>query len=272
MDRKHLHSNFAQVQTIIDKHVERLMAEMKGDEELQVLEAGCGSSTQFFLPEKTHLFGIDNSPEQLERNKFIRTKILGDIEQYDMPASAYDIVLCYDVIEHLQHPEPALRHMARALRPGGILIVCAPARESFKGVITRFTPHWFHVWVYKHLLRDQWAGQPGRHPFRAYLKKEMGRNWIARYARKQGLEVEYNEAYGHNPIFDRFKKTSLALYHFSVASGKLVKLLTFGAVKPEITDVSIVLRRPYEFPASSFAFEQSSAPSVAVRNDGAVPA
>lgn len=268
MERKYLHKNFAEVQEILDKQVERVLGEMEPGGEFQVLEAGCGSATKFYLPENTHLSGIDNSPEQLERNKFIRTKILGDLQTYNLPASAYDLVLCYDVMEHLEHPELALELMARSLRPGGILIICAPERESFKGTVTRLTPHAFHVFVYKRLLRDPWAGLPGRHPFPTYLKKEMSRKWIAEFARRRGFSVEYNAAYAHNPIFDRFKKTSAALYHFSILSGKLLKLLSFGAVKPEITDFSIILKKPFAIAAHSLGFEPPSALAMAAQRSG----
>jgi SAM-dependent methyltransferase len=215
------------------------------DGEIYVLEAGCGSATQFCLPEKIRLAGIDTSQEQLDRNQFVQDKILGDLEQYELPPN-YDIILCYDVLEHLEHPQLALGHMIRAMRPGAILIICAPARESFKGVVTRLTPHWFHVFVYKYMLGDRFAGQPGRHPFPTYLKKEMGSNAIIQFTSKQGLSLEFVRSYGQNTIMDRLKNTSVLLYYLAIFSGVLTRFLTAGLIRSDISDFALVVRKPIE--------------------------
>src|SRR5688500_13333664 len=42
-------------------------------------------------------------------------------------ASAYDAAILYDVIEHLEDPQPLVRAVGRHLRPGGVLLVNVPA-------------------------------------------------------------------------------------------------------------------------------------------------
>ena len=45
-------------------------------------------------------------------------------------ASAYDAAILYDVIEHLEDPQPLIRAVGRHLRPGGVLLVNVPALQS----------------------------------------------------------------------------------------------------------------------------------------------
>lgn len=42
--------------------------------------------------------------------------------------------------------------------PGGQIVVAAPNPYSVKGFVTRYTPHWFHVWYYRHVLHRPQAG------------------------------------------------------------------------------------------------------------------
>src|SRR4029077_10901958 len=125
------------VQAIVDKMFAR------GDT-IRVLEAGCGSRSFIQFGSKAYLAGIDVSKEQLEKNNVLQEKILGDIETFPLPPASFDIIICWDVLEHWPHPERALRNFLYAVRPGGILILAAPVVSSLKGLVTKFTPHWFH--------------------------------------------------------------------------------------------------------------------------------
>ena len=47
----------------------------------------------------------------------------GDICALTPATESFDVVMSWSVMEHLTDPESALRHMVRALRPGGVLFV-----------------------------------------------------------------------------------------------------------------------------------------------------
>ncbi len=141
----------------------------KGDT-LRVLDVGCGSRLRVKIPEPFHLVGIDTSPEQLERNTIAQEKILGDAATYPFEPSSFDVIVCWDVLEHLPHPERALQNLVPALKPGGLLIIAMPNPCSLKGLITKLTPRWFHILAHKILLGNKNAGKPGYPPFPTYLR------------------------------------------------------------------------------------------------------
>ena len=79
--------------------------------------------------------------------------------------------------------------MLECLRPGGLLVLAYPSPLSLKGVITKFTPHAFHVFVYRHFLGIQDAGQNDKAPFRTYLRWGLTPSRLQTFVQKQGLSA-----------------------------------------------------------------------------------
>ena len=50
---------------------------------------------------------------------------------------------------------PRCRVSATSLKPGGMILIGAPNPRSLSGVVTKYSPHWFHVWFYRHIRGDQ---------------------------------------------------------------------------------------------------------------------
>lgn len=228
----------------------------KPDAVLRVLEAGCGSNSKFRLAPNAHITGIDISKEQLEKNSVLHEKILGDIQTYPLEPSSFDIIFCWDVLEHLRHPENALRNFARAIRDGGIVVLGAPVVSSLKGVITKFTPHWFHVAVYRYWLGNKNAGKPGYAPFPTFLKNSMSPRSIEDFAHKSHLAVEALVVYeGAMQINERVKHRGVD-FGLSVF-GPLIKTLSFRRIDPGVTDFVMVLRKPAQAEATSLTQQAS---------------
>jgi 2-polyprenyl-3-methyl-5-hydroxy-6-metoxy-1,4-benzoquinol methylase len=78
------------------------------NENAQVLEVGCGSNSQLKFTKSNEVTGIDISKDQLERNSYLKNKILGDIQTYNFESKKYDLVICWDVLEHLDKPKMAI--------------------------------------------------------------------------------------------------------------------------------------------------------------------
>lgn len=54
---------------------------------------------------------------------------VGDVTKYTNP-NAYDLVVCVDVMEHIQEDEAALRCYSTSLKPGGMLIISTPSDQG----------------------------------------------------------------------------------------------------------------------------------------------
>jgi SAM-dependent methyltransferase len=113
----------------------------------RILDAGAG--TQRYRASCAHLnyvshdFGAydgagDGSGLQTGGFDYGKIDIISDITQIPEPDGAFDAVLCTEVLEHVPHPEAALRELVRLLKPGGELVLTAPF-VSF----THFAPYHF---------------------------------------------------------------------------------------------------------------------------------
>jgi SAM-dependent methyltransferase len=76
----------------------------------------------------------DNAVAALERGRRIKAR-LGlpnlDIREVDLrqpgDEACYDVVVCADVLEHIEEDDVVVKHLAHALKPGGVLVVTAPS-------------------------------------------------------------------------------------------------------------------------------------------------
>ncbi len=160
-------------------------------ERVRILEAGCGSASRLVFGAGADIVGIDLSARQLERNALATTKIVGDIQTYPLPVAAYDLIICWDVLEHLERPELAVANFARAVAPGGLIVLKQPNPLSVKGIVTRLTPHGFHVWFYRVFFKMKRAGTDDVGPFKTYLKLAITPGRLRRLGLDHGLAVVF---------------------------------------------------------------------------------
>ena len=113
----------------------------------KILDVGAGELK--FKPSCSHLKytsqdfcqydgGGDGTALQTGKWDTSKIDIVSDITLIPMPDESYDVILCSEVLEHVPHPDIAIKEMARLLKPGGKLIVTAPF-ISF----THFSPFHF---------------------------------------------------------------------------------------------------------------------------------
>jgi SAM-dependent methyltransferase len=209
---------------------------------LRVLDAGCGSRGQVEFGTDAHLVGIDISREQLDRNTAVDEKILGNIETYRLPNADFDIVICWNVLEHLPHPDRALTNLMRSVRPNGLLILRFPNVASLKGLITKFTPHAVHIWVLKHVLGKRKAGREGRGPFPTFLRFSIAPDSIRRFAAREGFSTAHLNMFEGRQQRTIRRKLGIVgpLWDFLK---KVIRLVTFNRVSPDLTECTLVLRK-----------------------------
>lgn len=225
----------AQLQALLDER-------LRGRAGLRVLEAGCGSTSHVRLPPGTTLVGIDISQQQLDRNPRLAERIRGDIQAYDLGTATFDAIICWDVLEHLPHPERALERFVRALRPDGLLVLALPHAFSFKGLVTKLTPHAFHVWFYRRILGQPLAGTEDRAPFPTFMRASIAPRRIVRFAETHGLARELVLLY-EGGVQTRVRGKSRVADLAFAALGRVSRAASRGHYDANHSDAILVLRK-----------------------------
>lgn len=209
---------------------------------LEVLEAGGGSASHVPLPAGARVTTIDISPEQLARNTYAAETLLGDLQTFDFGTRRFDLVVVWDVLEHLQRPEAALDRLAAVLRPGGKLVVVGPLPSSLKGLVTRLTPHRLHVLFYRHVLGSKTAGEPGHAPFPTAHAAGAAPDRIADVLTQRGLTVDALTVFESIHVAALARRSPVAHMLYRGAE-RALSVLTFGRLIRAATDFCLVASR-----------------------------
>ena len=101
----------------------------------RVLDLGCGSGygAKLIAEEASEVVAADLSPEAIHyaRENFSAAHLhylLTDATLLSLASNSFDVVLCFEVIEHLTRQECLLEEIHRILKSNGILIVSTPNR------------------------------------------------------------------------------------------------------------------------------------------------
>lgn len=117
-----------------------LLGDLKINETTQVLEIGCGDGALSGLIYKTfkcNITGLDPAQEGINFSKekfrdlnYRGSFIVADGYSFPFESGSFDIVLCCDVIEHLQKPDAMVKEMHRLIKSGGKGIITTPVRTN----------------------------------------------------------------------------------------------------------------------------------------------
>jgi len=213
------------IRDIISSKANSLLA---GNTRVKVLEAGCGSSTHVRLQGVARTVGIDVSKEQLDANDEVQEKIHGDIQEFPLPKEEFDVAICWMVLEHLPRPNDALLNMFSALKPKGLLILGFPNLLSIKGLVTKFTPFWFHEGFYKFM------NYKSRH-FPTYLRTAILPARLTRFAEANGFTVEFCKL-EQGTVAERFRHRFKVADITFTAVDFISRLVTLGKARSPLLD------------------------------------
>lgn len=119
-----------------------------------VLDLGCsaGSFLKAMDSKEWELYGIDMSTESARRAQAeTGAKVfVGDILDARFPASSFDAITCFHVLEHLLKPQEVLFKVADWLKPGGIFYVLVPNIDSAGAHI--FRSYWYALELPRHVF------------------------------------------------------------------------------------------------------------------------
>jgi SAM-dependent methyltransferase len=209
---------------------------------LTILEAGCGSLSHINVPSNAYVVGVDISQRQLDRNDVVHEKILADIQTCRLPAASFDIIICWDVLEHLNNPSKAVSAFFDACKEEGIIILAFPNLYSLKGVITKLTPHRVHLWFYRLLLGNKQAGAEDLGPFPTPFRLAVTHSAIRKSAKSYNSTVEFFMAYEDNITLFLRQKSPLLSATFNIASG-LTRMLSFRTIDAMHSECIMVLKK-----------------------------
>jgi len=211
---------------------------------LAIYEAGGGSTS--FLPlnvlDRAHVTVVDIDENQIRNNTYAQQTILADIQSYRFQPETFDLVICYNVIEHLPDVEAALLRFCEALKQGGLILIGAPNPASLSGVVTKYSPHWFHVWFYRHVRGDKNAGLPGQAPFPTFFHPLVSLPMLEAFAAQHGLQVIYKKQY-ESPRFPEMRARNPVLAALLDAVAAVANLFLSGKADVRRGDYHAILRK-----------------------------
>ena len=210
---------------------------------IQILEAGCGRFWPLKMADvRYELTGIDMDEAALEARKTLyhdlHHAIVGDLRTADLPSEHYDVIYCSYVLEHVHGAEQVLERFVRWLKPGGILVVRVPDRNSIQGFTTRLTPFWFHVLFYRYVEGVREAGKPGFAPYPTAYDKIIASPGMHAFAQRHGLVIQDEVLYGE------FRRGNRLMKLFIGAYARIVQGASFGRVHAKASNITFILEKP----------------------------
>jgi 2-polyprenyl-3-methyl-5-hydroxy-6-metoxy-1,4-benzoquinol methylase len=104
----------------------------------RVLDAGCGTGYGAAILSDAgarHVVGVDIASAVVEAARSNETAMLtferGDIARLSYPDASFDLVTCFEVIEHVPDPGAVLGELARVLGPSGVLAISSPNADRY---------------------------------------------------------------------------------------------------------------------------------------------
>ena len=211
---------------------------------LSIYEAGGGSTS--FLPlnvlRRAHVTVVDIDEDQICNNDYAQEAILGDIQTHRFPPTSFDLIICYNVIEHVPDVEAALSGFCEALKPNGLLLIGAPNPKSLSGVVTKYSPHWFHVWFYRYVRGDKNAGWPGHAPFPTHFHPLVTLSNLEAFARVNGLQAIYRKRY-ESPRYPEMRRRKPAFAALIDAAAKVMNFFVSDKTDVRHGDYHVILRK-----------------------------
>lgn len=179
------------------------------DKNGKLLDIGCGvgdfiESFNYYRPGmKISAVDISKKAISLAKERKIKAEFkVANAQKLPFKNNSFDVVTCFDLIEHVQYPTKAIKEIFRVLKPGGIFHALIPTEAEM-------------ISIQGPLIRLGWKGKEiyGGHPHHFSKKQVVG--WME----KAGFEIKKIRWEEH------FTKQILEIFYFSWLSlrGKNVK-------------------------------------------------
>jgi ubiquinone/menaquinone biosynthesis C-methylase UbiE len=215
----------------------------KDNTPLNILEAGCGSQWALDLVSVEYtLTGVDIYERDLEirknEKKDLDLTIVGDLRTISLGKNIYDIIYNSFVLEHVDGAEQVLDNFVKWVKPGGLIILRIPDRDTCFGFFTRTTPLWLHLFYKRYIMGSKKAGTPGYGPFSVFYDKIVSRKGIHAYCKMKGLTIQAEYGTG-----GYFKYASFRTYLANVLIW-VAHIASFGSLADKHGGLTFIIKKP----------------------------
>ena len=160
---------------VLERVLRENAVELRGRD---VLDVGCGTGffTAWYLAHGAHVTGLDIAPTSVERLRARHPEarfVLADVGE-QAPEGRFDVVNAFDVLYHItddERWERAVRNLARAVKPGGLLLLTDTFSDPRRlEAHNRMRP----LTRYRAVLEAEGLEPGSLHPTHVLLNRELG--------------------------------------------------------------------------------------------------
>ncbi len=171
-------------------------------QDASVLDVGCGGgmAAEAMARRGSLVTAIDASEAMIKTAKLHAAEsglsinyLETHAEQFlQMSTKQFDVVTCFEMVEHVPDPHHTLTALSQLVRPGGWLILSTINKtpKAYLGAV--IAAEYILKWVPR-----------GTHDYTRFLRPSD----IAASLRPAGLEIEYIEGLTYQPLYQQFKRT-----------------------------------------------------------------
>jgi SAM-dependent methyltransferase len=134
---------------------DEILRHLKQDMIVLDLGAGAGIVPEMNFKGKAKMvYGLDPD-ERVSENPFLDSAVCSTAEEMPFTDEMFDMIICQNVMEHIEYPTQMLTQVKRVLKPGGLFLTKTPNRNHYVALGARLTPLWFHQWYNRMRGREE---------------------------------------------------------------------------------------------------------------------
>ncbi len=152
---------------LLNEHLARYLFARQFTPGKKALDAACGAGygTRMLAESAQAVHGVDIDPEAVDyaRRHYATPEArftVADCTSLPFPPDHFEVVIAFEILEHLADAQPLLRELDRVLAPGGILVLSTPNRLYYtddRGERNPFHPREYDYAELNELLHPHFA-------------------------------------------------------------------------------------------------------------------